>query len=202
MEWAVPLTIVLGYLLGCIPSGYIAGYLVKGVDIRELGDRNMGAANTFREIGPWAGIAVGAVDVSKGALAVLVARWASLSDSAVLLSGLAAVVGHNWPLMLQFRGGRGVSTTVGVLLMLMPRQMLILLTAGGMCLLATRNVTLTCATIFAPLCLVAWWLDTPPYLIAYGIALPCLVGFTHFVTIRKLPASLDEQVAHANNEKL
>ena len=180
------LTVIFGYFLGAIPSGYIAGHLVKGVDIRELGDRNMGAANTFREIGPWAGIAVGAVDVSKGALAVLVAHWASLSDSLVLLTGLAAVAGHNWPVNLQFRGGRGASTTVGVLLTLMPRQMFILLAAGGMCLFATRNVILTCAVIFAPLSLVAWWFDTPPYLIAYGIALPCLVGFTHFIRTRRL----------------
>jgi len=193
------LTIMLGYFLGNVPSAYIGGRLVKGVDIREVGDRNMGAANTFREIGPWAGIAVGAVDISKGALAVLVARWASLSDSAVLLTGLAAVVGHNWPAALQFRGGRGVSTTVGVLLMLMPRQMFILLAAGGMCLFATRNVILTCAIIFAPLSLVAWWLDTPPYLIAYGIALPCLVGFTHFITTRKLPAGSEGRTVHANN---
>jgi len=197
--WTIPFTVVLCYLLGSIPSAYIVGHLVKGIDIREVGDRNMGAANTFREIGPWAGITVGAVDISKGALAVLVARWASLSDSAVLLTGLAAVVGHNWPVALQFRGGRGVSTTVGVLLMLMPRQMFILLAAGGMCLFATRNVILTCAIIFAPLSLVAWWLDTPPYLIAYGIALPCLVGFTHFITTRKLPAGSEGRTAHANN---
>lgn len=196
------LTIVLGYLLGSIPSAYIAGRMVKGVDIREIGDRNMGAANTFREIGPWAGIVVGVVDVSKGALAVLVAHWASLSDAAVLLSGLATVMGHNWPVTLQFRGGRGEATTAGILLILMPLPMLILLAAGGMCLFATGNVILTSAVIFAPLSLVAWWLNTPPYLIAYGIALPCLVGFTHFLTTRKLPASSDGPAVPGNSEKL
>ncbi len=194
------LTVVLGYFLGNVPSAFVAGHLVKGVDIREVGDRNMGAANAFREVSPWAGIAVGAVDVGKGALAVLVARWASLSESAVLLTGLAAVVGHNWPIALQFRGGRGVCATVGVLLLLMPRQVFVLLAAGGLCLLATRNVILTCAIIFAPLSLVAWWLDTPPYLIAYGIALPCLVGFTHFITTRRLPPGSEGRAVHVNNQ--
>lgn len=191
--------IILGYLLGSIPSAYIAGRLAKGIDIRELGDRNMGAANTFREISPRAGVSVFIADVGKGAAAVLIASWAPVSESAVLLSGVAAVAGHNWPLPLGFRGGRGVSTAIGVLLIVLPQEMAILLAMAAVSLVITRSVTLTCGVLFAPLPFVSWWLGAPVYLITYSIGIPALVGFTHFLTTRHLPEKPEGMVTPANN---
>ena len=112
MTWVI---VVIGYLLGSLPTGYIAGRMTSGKDIRRMGDANMGAANVFREMGRSTGILVGLADAAKGALAVILAQTALLSEPFILLTGLAAVLGHNFPIFLGFRGGRGVSTSIGIL---------------------------------------------------------------------------------------
>ena len=89
-----------GYLLGSIPTAYLVARWKTGRDIRHLGGGNVGGLNTFREVGIWAGIMVGAVDFAKGAAAVALAYWVfAVSDTWVLLTGLAAVVGHNHTLI-------------------------------------------------------------------------------------------------------
>ncbi len=184
MPWLI---IVLGYFLGSIPTAYIAGRVLKGVDIRGVGDGNMGAANAFRQLGAKVGVAVGIIDATKGAVAVLIAQAASLPLVAVLLTGTATVIGHNWPIFIGFRGGRGEATTIGVLLTLITQPMLIV---GGVAISAiffTRRVILGQGPfLFVPLPVVCWWLGVPGMLTAYGIALPCLVGFTHFLRTRRV----------------
>ena len=184
MPWLI---VVLGYFLGSIPTAYIAGRVLKGVDIRGVGDGNMGAANAFRQLGTKVGVAVGIIDATKGAVAVLIAQAASLPLVAVLLTGTATVVGHNWPIFIGFRGGRGEATTIGVLLTLITQPMLIV---GGVAISAiffTRRVILGQGPfLFIPLPVVCWWLGVPGMLTAYGIALPCLVGFTHFLRTRRV----------------
>jgi len=183
MPWLI---VILGYFLGSIPTAYIAGRVVKGIDIRRVGDANVGAANAFHQLGKKIGIAVGLIDAGKGALAVLIAQAADIPQEAVLITGVAAIIGHNWPVFLGFRGGRGESTTIGVLLILVTQPMLIL---GGVSIIAlfiTRSVILASAVLFAPLSLVSWWLGVPGMLVGYGIALPCLVGFTHFLRTRRI----------------
>ena len=182
MPW---IFISLGYLLGAIPTAYLAGRLVRNVDIRRVGDQNMGAANAYRQLGPKTGIIVGLIDAGKGALAASIAQAASLPLTAVLATGLAAVIGHNWPLFVGFRGGRGVNTTIGVFLVVLTKPMLILGGPAILALLVRRNVTLACAILFIPLSPVCWWLGNPVLLVSYSIALPVLIGFTHFVRTRR-----------------
>jgi glycerol-3-phosphate acyltransferase PlsY len=182
MPWLI---VILGYLLGSIPTAHIAGRVLKGVDIRQVGDGNVGAANAFRQLGARVGVAVGIIDAGKGALAILIAQAASLPLVAVLLTGTAAVVGHNWPVFLGFRGGRGEATTIGVLLTTITQPMLILAAPTMLTLFIFRNVILASAVLFVPLPLVCWWLGVPGMLTAYGVALPCLVGFTHFLRTRQ-----------------
>ena len=183
MPWLI---VVLGYLLGSIPTAYIAGRVLKGVNIRQVGDGNVGAANAFRQLGAKVGVAVGIIDAGKGALAVLIAQAASLPLAAVLFTGAAAVVGHNWPIFIGFRGGRGESTTIGVLLTTITQPILILAGPALLALFMFRNVILASCVLFIPLPLVCWWLGVPGMITAYGIALPCLVGFTHFLRTRRV----------------
>jgi glycerol-3-phosphate acyltransferase PlsY len=182
MPWLI---VILGYLLGSIPTGYIAGRIFRKVDIRRVGDGNMGAQNAFRQLGAKTGVAVGLIDAAKGALAILIAQAANLPQIAVLLAGAAAVIGHNWPVFLRFRGGRGEATTIGVLLATITQPMLILAAPTILTLVIWRNVTLASAVLFVPLPFVCWWLGVPGVLVAYGVALPCLVGFTHFLRVRQ-----------------
>jgi glycerol-3-phosphate acyltransferase PlsY len=178
------LIIIAGYIFGSFPTGYIAGRILKSGDIRQLGDDNMGAANVFRELSRQAGIVVGIIDAVKGALIIIIAQAANMSQIVVLFAGAAAVFGHNWPLFLGFRGGRGVSTTIGILLVLVTIPMLILALPTILILIMKKNVTPACAFLFIALPLVGWWLKVPAALIAYGAALPALVGFTTFLRTR------------------
>ncbi len=182
------LVIVIGYLLGSIPTAYIAGRLLKGEDIRRLGDENSGAANAYRELGGKAGITVGIIDALKGFLAVLIARATGVDQGFVLLTGVAAVVGHNWPVFIGFRGGRGEATTIGILLFLLPKPVLIMAAPAILVLVLKRNIILASAVLFVPLSLLAWLTGASVSLIIYSIGMPCLVGFTHF--IRVVPRAL------------
>ncbi len=173
--------VAFGYLLGSFPTAHVAGRVLRGKSIRDLGDHNVGAANAFREIGPRIGLAVGIIDAAKGALAVVLARAVNAPDAAVLGAGLASVVGHNFPVFLGFRGGRGASTTIGVLMAVLNAPMYILGGPTIAILIIARNTTIACAFMFVSLPVVCWLLHVPGYLIAYGISLPCLVGLTHLL---------------------
>lgn len=181
MSWLI---VVLGYLIGSIPTAFIAGRLLKGGDIRRMGDGNAGARNAFFELGTKAGIGVFVIDAGKGALAIVIAQAAGLSQATTLLTGVAAVVGHNWPVFIGFRGGRGEATTIGVLATLMTPPMLIMLVATLATLIIKKNVILASAVLFVPLPLVSWLMGVPGWLIGYGIALPCLIALTHLLRTR------------------
>jgi glycerol-3-phosphate acyltransferase PlsY len=121
------LSIIIGYLLGSIPTAYIVGRKRKGIDIRDVGSRNMGAANVMREIGIHEGIFVVLIDVAKGAGAILVAQTSDISELWVFGAGFAALVGHNFPVFAGFRGGRGTATIIGIFLVLAPQSALVTL---------------------------------------------------------------------------
>ena len=177
MPWLI---IIISYLLGSIPTAYIAGRLTAAADIRRLGDENAGAANAYRELGSKAGIIVGVIDAAKGSMVILIAQAINMSQVVVLFAGTAAVIGHNWPVFLGFRGGRGVSTTLGILFVLVTLPMLIMTIPTLLILIWRRNVTPSMAFLFILLPLVDWWLKVSPVLIGYGLALPALVGITTF----------------------
>ncbi len=183
MPWLI---VALGYLLGSIPTAYIAGHLLKGKDIRQMGDGNMGAQNAFRQLGARTGIAVFSIDAAKGFLAILIAQAAGLPQVAILLTGSVVVIGHNWPVFIGFKGGRGESATIGVLLTVITQPMLIVAGPAALVLLIRKNVTLASTFLFIPLPLVCWWLGLPGMLVSYSMALPCLVGFTTFLRTRRV----------------
>ena len=118
MPLSIAVSIIVSYLLGAIPTGYIAGRILKNIDIREHGSKNMGATNVFRTLGKGPGITVLLIDILKGILPVVVsAHLFDLRQPLMLvLFGITAVIGHNWTVFLGFKGGKGVATTLGVLI--------------------------------------------------------------------------------------
>ena len=109
-------SLVLGYLLGSIPSGWLAGRWLKGIDLRELGSGSTGATNVLRQVGKGPALVVFLIDVGKGAAAVLIARALGLGDWIQVLAGLTALAGHIWPVWLGFKGGKAVATGLGLFL--------------------------------------------------------------------------------------
>ncbi|NCG16619.1 MAG: glycerol-3-phosphate 1-O-acyltransferase PlsY [Synechococcales cyanobacterium H12SWP_bin.12] len=109
-------SLVLGYVLGSIPSGWLAGRWLKGIDLRELGSGSTGATNVLRQVGKGTALIVFLIDVGKGAAAVLIARALGLGDWIQVLAGLTALAGHIWPVWLGFKGGKAVATGLGLFL--------------------------------------------------------------------------------------
>ncbi len=178
------------YLLGAFPSASVYGKLVRPIDIREHGSGNIGAANTFRVLGPAAGLVVLAADAAKGwaAVAVLAPRIAGLPASGWLavLAGAAAIAGHNWTVFLRFRGGRGVATTAGVFLALAPQALAAAVAAWVVMILATRIVSV--ASISAALVLVLGLCLThvPLAVMVFGAVAGSAVVARHAANLKRL----------------
>lgn len=172
MAGLVVLALVIGYLLGSIPFAYIIAWLVKGVDIRKVGGGNVGAVNTIREIGFLPGLVVCFADVAKGALAVLIAQWLGIHLYWVFAAGFLAVVGHNWPVWLKFRGGQGLATTMGVLVVFSPIPFAICFGVLLLALLITSNIRLSAVAGFIFLPPLIWAFGGELDILLYSIALP------------------------------
>lgn len=143
MAWAGLLSVVIAYLIGSISTSTLVVRMVSGRDIRSEGSGNAGATNTMRSIGFKWGVLVLVLDGLKGAVALWIADAIAHHHMwALALSAIAVVVGHNWPVFFGFRGGKGIATTIGVLLWLAPLSAVI---AGVVCLAViaiTRYVSL------------------------------------------------------------
>lgn len=188
------IAVIIGYLLGSIPFAYIAARLIKGVDIRRVGGGNVGALNIMREIGTVAGWAVLLADMGKGVLAVLIAQWLGVSLIFVFVAGLAAVVGHSWPVFLGFKGGRGAATALGVLLALAPVEFAISFAIMVVVVLITSNFRLAIGVGLVFLPLIIWWFGGETSLITYSVALPLLLGLRNILTFkRELAATGDKK---------
>ena len=171
--WAV----LLGaYLLGSIPSAYLVARFAAGVDIRQVGDGNMGAKNTFESVGWLPGLVAAAADVGKGALSVAMARQFKLPENVVLLAGACVVLGHDFPLFLGFRGGQGMAAIVGIFGVLFPYETGIALLVLAAALAITRNWDLSCTICFGLLPVSLWLAGRPPKRVLYPVLLLPTIG--------------------------
>jgi glycerol-3-phosphate acyltransferase PlsY len=182
------LFVVVAYLLGSIPSSYLAGRWARGIDLREHGSGNLGATNTFRVLGARIAAPVMIFDVLKGFVPTFVfPHWdGDRAWSWALAYGAAAIVGHVFSLYMRFRGGKGVATAAGVFLALAPAAAGIALVDWLAVLWSSRMVSL--ASITAALVLVAALavIPNPPAVRALGIAVAIFVIFAHRANIRRI----------------
>jgi len=188
---------VIGYLLGSIPSAYLAGRLRKGVDIREVGSKNMGAMNVYYEVGLVEAVLVTLVDLGKGVGAILLMRGLlgiSLSSQFDLLTGLTgatAVIGHVFPVFLKFRGGKGGATAIGILIFLMPWAVPFLFIVFAIALRITRNPTFSYSLILIVFPFVAGFIYVDRYgeslaLVFYSIGLGVFLGIQYIPRIKEM----------------
>ena len=180
------ISIISAYLLGSIPSAYVAGRLRKGIDIRQVGSRNMGTMNVYYEVGHKEAILVFFVDIAKGIGAILLARWLEVPLLWQLLVGLTAVIGHAFPVFLKFRGGKGGAITIGILLFLMPWAIPFFLATAGVALIVTRNFTFCYSIALICFPLVAWLIYQSPPLTFFSIGLPAFVGINYIPRFKEM----------------
>jgi glycerol-3-phosphate acyltransferase PlsY len=176
--------ILIGYCLGSIPFSYIIARMVKHIDIREKGSGNVGTLAVWRYVNPFFGVIALAADIGKGALTIYIAQQLGLDIIWICVAGFASVAGHNWPVFLGFRGGKGAATIMGVLLVFMPLQTVIGICIAVLIIIPTSNVRLGMVGLaFIPL--VAWFQNKPSEYIYYPLALVLFLAIYTITGLKK-----------------
>jgi acyl phosphate:glycerol-3-phosphate acyltransferase len=190
------LTLLCAYLLGSIPTGFLVAK-ARGVDIRSVGSGNIGATNVFRILGTAAGVLVLLADAAKGWVAVFVvarlfAGWAQAGAGSSALewfklgAGVAAILGHNYTCWLRFKGGKGIATSAGVLVALVPWALLVALGIWVVVFAFSRYVSLAsiCAAFALPFA--AWAFGESTTIVVVIAALAALAIYKHKANIKRL----------------
>ncbi|MBL9145593.1 MAG: glycerol-3-phosphate 1-O-acyltransferase PlsY [Verrucomicrobiaceae bacterium] len=214
MSWTLPflLSALAGYVSGATPFGYFAGRL-KGIDIREHGSKNIGATNVVRVCGKGIGIPVFILDVLKGWLpAWLVLTWfashgagVELSTIASIVTGIAAVLGHNYTFWLKGRGGKGIATSTGALLAVAPVAVGVGLVVWYLTLKLTQYVSVASmvAALAIPITMSVMMLRDGSWnfiLLGFGVVLCMLAIVRHKTNIERLMAGTENRVGQKKKE--
>jgi glycerol-3-phosphate acyltransferase PlsY len=198
----IAILIVLAYLIGSIPTAVWVSKKVYGIDIREHGSGNAGATNTFRILGSKAGTWVMIIDMLKGFIAVKLSLFSAYSWTSEAITnlqiflGLAAVLGHIFPIWADFRGGKGIATLFGMILAIQPLAAVSLAGVFLLMLYLTRYVSLSSisASIAFPVFIVLIFQEPELSYRIFAIATACLVVLTHYKNINRLIAGNESKV--------
>lgn len=190
---ALTFGLVLAYVIGAIPTAYLFAKLLKGIDIRAVGSGNVGATNVYRAVGKIPGLIVLLMDISKGAIPVIVVPLiigADLTlinqDTYKILLGACAIIGHVWTIFLKFKGGKGVATTAGVLLVITPKIMLVAFIIWLILLFLFRYVSVASIVSAFSLPITAIIIDKPISVIIF-LSIIMLIGtYKHKGNISRL----------------
>lgn len=190
--------VIIGYLLGSIPTGVWLGKIFKGIDVREHGSKATGATNVFRVLGAKIAIAVLIIDILKGFFAAFIASRINLGDSLLtpqqlaMISGIMAILGHLFPVFAKFRGGKGVAAGAGILLFLAPIEVGFALLIFVLTIALTRYVSLASilATLFFGLAVIlekyAFKFPLGNEMVLLALILVILILYTHRANIGRL----------------
>lgn len=194
MSVAVVGLVLLAYLVGSIPTSYMAGRL-RGVDLREHGSGNLGATNTYRVLGAAVALPVLLLDIAKGFVpAALFPTWDGVAVEGLAIAyGVAAILGHVWPVFLGFRGGKGVATGAGVLFALAPLTTVIALLIWIGIVGLTRYVSVASIATATAVPVLAFALDAPPSTIVFCVVVAVFVWWTHRENLRRLRAGTEHR---------
>lgn len=182
----IALALVAAYLLGATPSAYIVGRLRKGIDIRQVGSRNMGAMNVFYNVGFGWGALVLAMDIGKGAVAMALALALDIPEVARFAAGFVAVLGHSFPVFLRFRGGKGGAVCIGVLFVTMPWGIPVGLGIFGLALLITRFPTFSYSLALAAFPFVGWLVYDRWQLVVFSVVLMLVPVIRYLPRVREM----------------
>ncbi len=184
----VIISILLSYLIGSIPSGFLLTKYVMKTDVRKYGSGNIGATNVARVMGLKSGVLVAVFDILKGFIGVLIGQLI-IGDAAsvyILLVAVAAIAGHDWSIFMGFSGGKGVATTFGVILKLYPLAFLAYALIWLVLVMTTRYVSLGSIIGSISLPFVIYFNGFPTAHIIFGALLSLFVMYTHRANIKRL----------------
>jgi glycerol-3-phosphate acyltransferase PlsY len=186
-EAAIAATALIGaYLIGSFPAPYIMGRLRKGIDIREVGTRNMGAANVFYQVGAVEGVIVLLLDVGKGAAAVYLARSLGAPLYIELVAAAVVVAGHVFPVFLKFRGGKGGAALIGALAFLLPLGVPIYLGIFGVALLISRFPTFSYSLALYSVPIVAALLYHSSVLVIFSVGMILVLSLRYVPRVKEM----------------
>ncbi len=199
----IALSIIIGYIFGSIPSGLVLVKMVCGIDIREYGSKNIGTTNVFRTVGGRMASIVLVADVVKGILAVLLVRY--LFDSNLhleLFTAIAALLGHNYSMFLGFKGGRGVATGLGLILLFMPDVCIFSFTVWLVIVFVTRYVSLgsIVGAFITPI--VAYYRGYPLELVLFAMAACVFVIVRHYENMKRLIAGTESKIKQGSLDNI
>lgn len=186
-------SIVLGYLAGSVPFAFLLARR-RGVDVRVAGSGNVGAANVMRTTGIGRALAVMALDVGKGAAAVLAVQLSAGSAWVAALAGVAAIVGHIYPVWLRFHGGKGVAVAAGVFSVLTPIATALATALFLITVWVTRYVSLGSIAATVALPPMAWWSGAPPAVVLAAAGTGALILFRHRANLIRLRAGTERKM--------
>lgn len=191
LDTALP--ILVGYGVGSLPIGYLATSMLRGIDLRRVGSGNVGATNAYRSAGLAVALLVMALDMAKGAGTVAFAR--TIGGGAIpVAAGVAAVVGHIYPIWLTFRGGKGVATAAGVFSVLAPMATLLAAGAFLATVWATRYVSLGSIVATAVLPPLAWVTNAPLPVVVAACFTAVLIIERHRANVARLQAGTERRI--------
>lgn len=197
--------IVGAYLLGSIPFGVLVARVCGGVDVRRVGSGNIGATNVLRAVGKGAAAFTLLGDIGKGAAAIGLGRWFGMSATLLAVMALAAVFGHLLPLFTGFRGGKGVATTLGVVLAAMPAVGGLLLLIWLIVAAIWRYSSLAALSATAAMPVLAWILDGRLPMLTLSMILVVVVFWRHRENIVRLYEGTEGKIgerARASNSQI
>jgi acyl phosphate:glycerol-3-phosphate acyltransferase len=177
---------LLGYGMGSLPIAFLLTSRLKGIDLRRVGSGNVGAANVHRTAGLRFALLVVAIDLAKGAGSVLVAARLAAGPEAPVTAGVAAIVGHIYPVWLRFRGGKGVATACGVFALLAPAATALAATIFVITVWLSRYVSLGSVVATAVLPALAWALDSPRAVVVGGTLAALVIIPRHFANLARV----------------
>ena len=184
-ETFIVISLALGaYVLGSVPTAYILVRWMEGEDIRDVGSRNVGALNAYNRTGAWAGLLVLVVDTAKGVLAVAAPRLLGVDASVLFITTPLVVAGHNWPVFLNFRGGKGAAAIFGISLVIVPWLTVITAAPSILVMLLLRNVVLGAAFGFILLNTLLWVTGQGAEQVGLCLLLTLLVTGTYVLNVR------------------
>lgn len=185
------------YLLGSVSFSYLVAKKTAGIDIRKHGSGNAGATNMLRVVGKGPALIVFALDIVKAMIAVGLGDILTHDETVMFACGFAAIIGHNWPVFFQFRGGKGVATTIGVAALMVFFPALIVGVIAILSIVITRYVSLGSLIFAVGLPISVWLANEPPAFVWFSLGIAILMVMRHWSNMKRLIQGTESRIGQS-----